>query len=126
MQFSLKYHDGIFEVTTSGDATVQGYKDFAKAVLEHEKWKPGGLALLNHTALNTGTLTINEVEEIVNISKQNSEHIGEAKLAILASRDLDYGMTRMWQILIEMRGTWHATEKLFRDRDEAFEWLKSF
>ena len=34
MQFNLNYHDAIFEVTTSGDAILQGYYDFTKAVLE--------------------------------------------------------------------------------------------
>lgn len=126
MQFNLNYHDAIFEVTTSGDALLQGYYDFTKAVLEHEEWKPGGLILLNHTELNTGPLTNDDVQEIANISGQYSEKLGTAKVAIVVDRDLDYGMTRMWQGLVESHITWYDSVKIFRNRDGAVAWLKSF
>jgi len=126
VQFNLNYHDTIFEVTTSGDAILQGYYDFTKAVLEHEEWKPGGLILLNHTELNTGPLTIDDVQAIAIISGQYSEQLGTAKVAIVVDRDLDYGMTRMWQALVESHTTSYDSTKIFRNRDEAVAWLKSF
>ena len=126
MQFNLNYHDAIFEVTTSGDAILQGYYDFTKAVLEHQEWKPGGLILLNHTELNTGPLTIDDVQAIANIAGQYRVQLGTAKVAIVVDRDLDYGMTRMWQVLVERHTTSHDPSKIFRNRDEALAWLKSF
>ena len=126
MQFNLNYHDAIFEVTTSGDAILQGYYDFTKAVLEHEEWKPGGLILLNHTELNTGPLTIDDVQSIAIISGQYSEQLGTAKVAIVVDRDLDYGMTRMWQVFVENQTISYASAKIFRNRDEAWAWLKNF
>lgn len=126
MQFNLNYHGAIFEVTTSGDAILQGYHDFTKAILEHAEWKPGGFILLNHTELNTGPLTIDDVQAIASISEQYSEQLGTAKVAILVDRDLDYGMTRMWQGLVESNTTSYDSTKIFRNRDEAVAWLKSF
>ena len=126
VHFNLNYHDAIFEVTTSGDAILQGYYDFTTAVLEHEKWKPGGLMLLNHTELNTGPLTVDNVQAIADISKQYSEQLGKAKVALVVDRDLDYGMTRMWQVLVGSDTTSHDSVKIFRNRDEAAAWLKSF
>ena len=126
MQFNLNYHDAIFEVTTSGDAILQGYYDFTKAVLEHEEWKPGGLILLNHTELNTGPLTIDDVQAIAIISGQYSEQLGTARVAIVVARDLDYGMTRMWQVFVENQTISYASAKIFRNRDEAWAWLKNF
>jgi len=126
VQFNLNYHDAIFEVTTSGDAILQGYYDFTEAVLEHEEWKPGGLILLNHTILNTGPLTIDDIQAIANIPGQYSVQLGTAKVAIVVDRDLDYGMTRMWQALVESYITLHDSVKIFRNRDEAVAWLKSF
>ena len=125
MQFILNYHDGIFEVTTSGDAILQGYYDYTEAVLEHEEWKPGGLILLNHTELNTGPLTIDDVQAIANIAGKYSEQLGTAKVAIVVDRDLDYGMTRMWQVLVERHTSSYDSAKIFRNRDEALAWLKS-
>ena len=125
MQFNLNYHDAIFEITTTGDAILQGYYDFTEAVLGHEEWKPGGLILLNHTKLNTGPLTIDDVQAIANIAGQYREQLGTAKVAIVVDRDLDYGMTRMWQVLVERHTTSHDSAKIFRNRDEALAWLKS-
>jgi hypothetical protein len=124
-QFNLNYHDGIFEVTPSGDATLQGYYDFTKAILEHEEWKPGGLILINITELNTGPLSIGDVKAIAGISGLNSEQIGKAKVAIAVSRDLEYGMSRMWQIFVQQDAVWYASEKIFKNRDEAVTWLQS-
>jgi hypothetical protein len=126
VQFKLNLHDAIFEVTTSGDAILQGYFDFTLAVLDHEEWKPGGLILLNHTELNTGPLTIDDIQAIANISEQYSERLGKVKVAIVVDRDLDYGMTRMWQSLVESHTTSHDSSEIFRNRDEAVAWLKSF
>ena len=126
MQFNLNYHDAIFEVTTSGDAILQGYYNYTEAVLDHEEWKPGGLILLNHIELNTGTLTIDDVQAIANIAGQYRVQLGTAKVAIVVDRDLDYGMTRMWQALVERHTTPYDSVKIFRNRDEAVAWLKSF
>lgn len=125
MQFDLNYHDEIFEVTTSGDAILQGYYDFVKAVLEHKEWKPGGLVLINNTELNTGTLTIDDINALAEISNQYREQIGKAKVAIVLDRDLDYGMARIWQTFVGLRADWQASEKLFRNMVEAEAWLNS-
>ena len=123
MQFNLYYNDGLFEVTTVGDATLQGFNDFVKAIFEHEEWKPGGRILLDHTKLNTAPLTVEEVRAIANIATKYNEQFGKAKLALVVDRDLEYGMARMWQVFVETE-VWYASEKLFRDRDEAVAWLK--
>jgi hypothetical protein len=41
--------------------------------------------------------------------------------AIIASRDVDYGMARMWQVLVEETG-WET--RVFRSFDEADSWLR--
>jgi hypothetical protein len=60
------------------------------------------------------------------ISGQYSEQLGAAKVAIAVDRDLDYGMTRMWQVLVEIHTLSYASAKIFRNRDEAVAWLKRF
>jgi hypothetical protein len=122
MQFSARYHDGIFEVTTSGDANLQGFSDFVKVIFEHEEWKPGGRILCDHTELNAGPLTVDDVQDIANISRKYKAQFGNAKVATLVSRDLEYGMARMWEVFVESE-VWDASEELFRDRDNAVAWL---
>ena len=125
MEFTLKHLDGIFEVTTSGDANLQGYVDIVKAIAEHEEWKPGGLVLFNNTKLNTGPLTMDDVKAIAGVSRQYMEQTGTAKLAIVVGRPLDYGMTQMWEYLVKMNFDWEASEKSFWNRKDAIAWLKN-
>ena len=122
MQFNVRYHDGIFEVTTSGDANLQGFDDYVKVIFEHEEWKPGGLILCDHTELNAGPLTVADVQGIAILGRKYKDQFGSAKLATFVSRDLEYGLARMWEVYVESEG-WHASEKLFRERDEALAWL---
>ena len=83
-----------------------------------------GLLLLDHSKLKAGSLTIDTVRAIADISGQYSEQIGKAKIAIVVESDMDYGMTRMWETLVDINTDWFASDKLFRNRDEAMVWLK--
>ena len=47
---------------------------------------------------------------------------GKSKAALVVSNDLDYGMSRMYQIMME--GPTHSKIQVFRDINEAEEWLK--
>ena len=122
MQYNVHCHDAIFEVATSGDANLQGFIDYVKVILEHEEWKPGGRILSDHTELNSGPLTVDDVRGIAYLASKYNEKFGNAKLATVVSRDLEYGMARMWEVYVESED-WHVSEKLFRDRDEALAWL---
>ena len=124
MEFTLEYHDGIFEVTTSGDANLQGYYDYVEAVLKHSEWKPGGLALTNHSKLNAGPLTMYDIETIAKVMEQYREQIGTAKIAVVAGNPLVYGLSRAWQTYVEFHQVWNASEELFWNREEALAWLK--
>jgi hypothetical protein len=124
MQFSLQYHQdqGIFEVKTNGEAEVERFCDFMKAIVDHEKWKPGSPVLVDNTKLNAAPLTIDGVKTIANFCEQHRAQFGHAKCALLASRDLEFGLTRMWQVFVSV-DVWDVSEKLFKSRDEALAWL---
>ena len=124
MQFNLRYHDGIFEVTTSGDASLQGFNDYVKTIFNHEEWKPGGRILSDHSELNAGPLTVDDVQEIAKLVRKNKKLFGKAKLATLVRRDLEYGMARMWDVFVETE-LGEVSQQLFKDRDKAISWLNN-
>ncbi len=45
MQFSLEYHNGIFEVKAKGDAEGKVFDDFMKAIINHKKKETRELSL---------------------------------------------------------------------------------
>ena len=49
--------------------------------------------------------------------------VGKSKAALIVSRDFEFGMTRMYEILLESRTS--AQVRVFRDLDEALKWIGS-
>jgi hypothetical protein len=121
VEFNIQYHDGLFEVKTSGDAEFEKFRDILETLVTHEKWKPGTSFLINHTELNAATLTKDDMLNIARLNGQYSAKLGQAKCAHLLARDLEFGLARMWESFVE--NEWDVTEKLFKSRDEAIIWL---
>jgi len=121
VEFSVQYHNGFFEVKTFGDAEVGKFRDILEALVTHEKWKSGTALLINHTELNSASLTTDDMRTIVNFNAQYSGQVGKSKCAHLVARDIEFGMVRMWEGWAENK--WDVSEKLFKSRDEAIAWL---
>lgn len=122
MKYEVDYHDGFFEVKTHGDADPGGFRGFLDLLLAHEKWKPGTPILANHSELNTGPLTVDDVQRIAERAVRSKSQLGQARVAMLVARDLEYGLARMWESFVE--GKWDVIARIFRSRDEAISWLK--
>ncbi|MFC1868992.1 hypothetical protein ACFL0H_12785 [Thermodesulfobacteriota bacterium] len=122
MKHEMHYNDGFFEVKTYGDAEPDGFRDIIDHLLAHANWKPGTTFLVNHSELNSGPLSVDDVESIAQMSVRPGAQWGQARCALLVARDLEYGMARMWEVFVE--GKWDVIEHLFRSRDKAISWLK--
>ena len=121
MEFKLQYRKGLLEVKTSGDAELGTFREMMDSMLAHEEWKPGSPFLLDHSELNAGTLTVDDIRGIAGFCAQRRDRFGRAKCAIVVSRDLEFGIGRMWQVFVSNR--WDVTEELFKSKDDAREWL---
>ena len=121
MQFSMNFSNGVFELKTSGDARVDQFEKLLDSMLSHEQWNPGISILHDHSDLNAGPLTVNEIKDIANMCVKRSDRIGEARCAVVVSRDLEFGLARMWATYVE--GRWQASARIFRSRNEAIDWL---
>ena len=122
MRYEVICFDDILEVKTYGDADLQGFKDFIHDFLAHECWHPGGALLINHSELNGAPLTTDDIAEMANFTKPLQAQIGKAKIAILVARDLEFGLSRMWQVFAS-EGR-ESVSELFRSFNQAIAWLK--
>jgi hypothetical protein len=121
LEYRVKNFGNYFEIKISGPAKLEIYAEFLDAVLEHEEWRPGSPLLVDETDLDTSPLTIGEVQEIAEMCAQRSAKIGKSKCALVVSRNLEFGMVRMWGAFVD--GKWDVQPNLFRSRDEAIAWL---
>jgi len=125
MKYHSKIHEGIFELTLSGDANLKVYDDAIKTFIKHKEWKPGGRLLIEESKLNTGSLTVEDIRAIADLVGQYQETLGNAKVAIIVSRDLEFGMTRMVETFVEIEESWYGSSQIFWNKDEALAWLQN-
>jgi len=121
VDYSIEYSNGVFIGITSGDAEVERFGDLLDAMLTHDEWQPGMPWLHDHTNLNSGPLTVNDVQRIAQLCAERSTQLGRGKCAIIGARDLEFGLIRMWSIYVERQ--WDVVTKVFRSREEAMAWL---
>ncbi len=106
----------------SGTVTGQDLMSSASAVLKivREGLKPD-YALTDLSAVTAFTVSADEIAKNVALNKDIARLLPSARIAIVASSDVVYGMARMWQAHMEGSG-W--TSRVFRHRSEAIAWLK--
>ncbi len=121
MEFSLRYSGGLFEIKISGSAKPKIYSDSLDALFINDLWKPGTPLLVDETEMDAGLLTVKDVRTIAEIFIKRRTEFGPARFAIFVSRDLEYGMNRMWMVFVEEK--WETAVDVFRSRDEAIAWL---
>ncbi len=122
MDFTIDHIDGIFIVSTSGDAEISKFKELFLSYLHHEKWKPGTPCLHDHSKLNSASVSTDDIRDIAGSLKNLGELLGVGKTALVVDRDLEFGLARMFQVFYE--GNPDRTVKLFKSREEALTWLK--
>ena len=121
MKYEINEHDDFVEVITSGDADLATFRDFLSDVLSLEAWVPGTPLLTNHTELNSGPLTVDDINRIASLAGNARVALGPLRLASLVSRDLEFGLARMWEVYVEEK--WDGATAVFRSRDDAISWL---
>ncbi len=121
MENTLQYLDGIFVVKTAGLGELAGFQAFIEAVLAHPEWRPGSRILVDHRNLDVAPFTFGAVLELADYCATRAQAIGSARIALLVSDDLGYGMNRMWTSLVY--GKLDYSGNIFKTYAEAWAWL---
>jgi hypothetical protein len=108
-------------ICTYGVATIEGFKAFAKDLLEHANWVQGMTILADHWELNFSVLSTADVENFRHFIKTNAERIGNARIATIVKDISSYGIARMWEIPLEDAVTF--AHRVFYSSNDAKAWL---
>jgi hypothetical protein len=122
MRYTIVCGDGFLDVKTSGDADLKGLLDMIADILSHPKWEKDGAILIDHSDLNSDPLTGGEIHSLAVEAGRVRERFGQARVAHLVTRSLEFGMVRMWEANVSDK--WDVPTMCFRSRDEAILWLK--
>jgi hypothetical protein len=84
---------------------------------------PTLLALCDISDADLSSISTEELKGIVQFTERHAEVRRGGKTAIAASRTLEYGMARMYEILAEAYAH-PVTIRAFRTREEGLQWLR--
>ncbi|MEN8245590.1 MAG: hypothetical protein ABFS43_11890, partial [Thermodesulfobacteriota bacterium] len=82
---------------------------------------PTKRVLWNLSDASMGSLSMEEIRQIANLSIDNEEIMRDGKTAIVAPRDIDFGLAR---VLAAWTTGSHSDLMVFRTLNEATEWLE--
>ena len=126
MTIRVEYLDngiGILYIGTdivTGDDIINSNKEVFSSEDKIKKYKYG---LIDYRNINQFNVSNTEIEIIVSQEKEASKYIVDPILAVVAMKDLEFGLSRMWETMVELSGIEWET-KIFREREKAEIWIK--
>jgi hypothetical protein len=113
------------EGVTHGKADVATFLELMDRVMELCKQEESANILINHLDLDAGTLTMANIETLGRMAASKKEICKVRKCAHIVANDLQFGLVRAWEIIVSMYDLTDLEAKLFKNRDEATEWIKA-
>ncbi|MFT5315888.1 MAG: hypothetical protein ACI9UK_001723, partial [Candidatus Krumholzibacteriia bacterium] len=96
MEYSFSHTGHHFRCEMRGEADINQWPDFMERMLCHESWRPGTNWLKDLSHFDAAQLSVEDVQAIASLYSAHSKQIGDGKCAVVVSRDLEYGLARMW------------------------------
>ena len=105
--------------TVNGDLTAD---EVIERVEEYYTRHPTKLVLWIMADVDLSAMTSEGIERIIQIAKKNTGKRKEGKTAIVGSKDIEYGLARMYEAYTGLENLPYEC-KIFKDVNEAKEWL---
>ena len=110
----------VSEGIVTGDDIINSNREVFSSEDKMKNYKYGLIDYSNITQFNVSN---SEIETIVSQEKEASKFIVDPILAVIATKDLEFGLSRMWETIVEISGIQWET-MIFRDREKAEIWIK--
>jgi len=122
----VKYLDngiGVMFIGTgivAGDDIINANREVFSSEARMENYKYG---FIDYSVVSDLSASNSEIEHMVSQQKKASEFMPNAILAFVAKKDLEFGLTRMWEIIADNASIQWET-MVFRDKEKAEIWIK--
>jgi hypothetical protein len=126
MPIEINYLDGERGVLFIGAGKVTGEEIITsnrQVFSSEEKMKKVKYGLIDYSKITQFEVSTVEVESIISQEKKASEYIADGVLAIVAKKNVAFGINRMWESIAEYRGLQWET-MVFRHREDAEVWIR--
>ena len=126
MSIRLKNLDAGLGVVFIGEGTVTGEEIIRanRTILSFgERIKTSKYCIIDYSDAVKYDVSTSEIEMIAAQDKEISEYVPEYFVAIVAKKNLEFGVSRMWETVVQVKGLKWET-MVFKDRADAEEWIK--
>ncbi len=110
------------EARTVGRASVESFGLFLKELFTHPDWSAESCLLLDVSEIDTRQFGPSDVQGVSELLKSRRGAFGTGCLAVLTSREVDFGLARMFQLMTE--DGFPVAIRIFRARSEALSWIR--
>ncbi len=105
-----------------GVLTDEDLRSHAQAVVDDPRIKQGVKEIVDLRAVDSVEASTDSIGVIINIDMEHTEKLAGQRSAIVAPRELLYGLSKIYEVLYEL-SQGPANVKVFRDIGEARKWL---
>ena len=122
MCHSIKIDKGrqLVEITARDSVNVLELKEIFLETVEHRDWQAGFNMLCDYRGIVDFPVTTRDIDDINEWQASIDAVIGDGKCAVVACKDLVYGMSRMWELISSERS---QQIRVFRQMKDAVIWL---
>ena len=122
MSISWRIADGLVRIESSDETTVDEWRGAVDSIPAHVEYRRGMGVLHDFRKLRVA-MPIPGMEERVNYLVAHAADFGPTRWAVVVARDVDFGMGRMAQVLLQSGRLIEI--RVFRDPGEAEEWARA-
>jgi hypothetical protein len=121
LNYDIDEEQGVVCLRGTGEVTNDDMENIPLRVAADKRLRPGMLSLTDLTEITDYKVTREGIEQYMVMLENTRDVRGQSNAAIVASRDLHYGMARVLELKSEGRGP--LKFRVFRSRKEACDWL---
>ena len=133
ISYTIDRHKGIVRTVGRGHVTGDQLLDFARGLLSDSAVPHPIRDLHDLTGVEQFEVDATDVESILDLTLRDPERIRDGKVAVIATQDVVYGMSRMLSALAEFAPVVEQLRTqgvapvaaVFREHQPALEWLLS-
>ena len=122
VEYTYDEENNVLYTRFFGVVVEKDFRDQAEAVAADSHIKQGVRELVDLSGIEDIQASPTALETNIRIDSSHSEKLAGMRTAIVASTDLLYGFSRMFQSLTEVRDA-PATVEVFRNEKDARKWL---
>ena len=125
MPYECNYNPDLntIEAATSDTANLTELIEMARCIAELCSQKKSANIMIDHSELDASLITIDEVKVLSGLPVAWKDVFTMRKCAHVVNNDLQFGLVRAWEIMVEINGVPNFSMMVFRNRDDAIEWL---